>query len=69
MLVLAFMVASIFTKETTYLDVAIAYACITFLGTIALARFIERTSRKHDPRSEKPGELRRRPMIDYLVGC
>ena len=42
-LVLAFVVAfAIYTRETTYLDVAIAYACIAFLGTIALARFLLR---------------------------
>jgi multicomponent Na+:H+ antiporter subunit F len=45
-LVVTFLVAlSIHTQETSYLDVAIAYACIAFLGTIALARFISRTSR------------------------
>jgi multicomponent Na+:H+ antiporter subunit F len=42
-LVLAFLVAfAIYTREKTYLDVAIAYACIAFLGTIALARFLLR---------------------------
>jgi multicomponent Na+:H+ antiporter subunit F len=50
-LVVAFLVAfSIFARETSYLDVAIAYACIAFLGTVFLARFILRTSqisRKH----------------------
>ena len=45
-LVVAFLVAlSIHTGQATYLDVAIAYACIAFLGTIALARFIQRASR------------------------
>lgn len=45
-LVVAFLVAvSILARETSYLDVAIAYTCIAFLGTIALARFILRTSR------------------------
>ncbi|MCF8087645.1 MAG: cation:proton antiporter [Desulfotignum sp.] len=49
-LVVTFLVSlSIHTSETSYLDVAIAYACIAFLGTIALARFIERTpGRKPD---------------------
>jgi len=42
-LVLAFLVAfAIYAGEKTYLDVAIAYACIAFLGTIALARFLLR---------------------------
>ena len=46
MLVVAFLVAvSIHSQETSYLDVAIAYACIAFLGTVALARYITRTSR------------------------
>jgi multicomponent Na+:H+ antiporter subunit F len=50
-LVVAFLVVlSIYTGETTYLDVAIAYACIAFLGTIALARFIHRRGRKNDLR-------------------
>ncbi|MFN2356660.1 MAG: monovalent cation/H+ antiporter complex subunit F [Desulfotignum sp.] len=50
-LVVAFLVAlSFHTGQTSYLDVAIAYACIAFLGTIALARFIQRASRhKQDP--------------------
>ena len=53
-LVVTFLVAiSIHTRETSYLDVAIAYACIAFLGTIALARFIQRTSRK-DPEALSP---------------
>ena len=54
MLVVAFLVAvSIYARETSYLDVAIAYACIAFLGTVALARYIMRTSRKQS-------ELRRK---------
>ena len=49
MLVIAFLVAvSIYARETSYLDVAIAYACIAFLGTVALARYITRTSRKRN---------------------
>ncbi len=48
-LVVAFLVVlSIYTGKTTYLDVAIAYACIAFLGTIALARFIHRRGPKND---------------------
>lgn len=48
-LIVAFLVViSLHTRQTSYLDVAIAYACIAFLGTIALARFIQRASRnKH----------------------
>lgn len=55
LLVVAFLVAlSIHTGETTYLDVAIAYACIAFLGTIALARFVQRAGGRHvlSPRGE-----------------
>jgi len=54
-LVVAFLVAvSIHTRETSYLDVAIAYACIAFLGTVALARYIMRTSRRRF--EQKQGE-------------
>ena len=50
-LVVAFLVVlSIHTGKTTYLDVAIAYACIAFLGTIALVRFMDRSGRKKDPK-------------------
>jgi multicomponent Na+:H+ antiporter subunit F len=52
-LVVAFLVTvSIYAGETSYLDVAIAYACIAFLGTIALARFILRSSRTRSPRHQ-----------------
>ncbi|WP_300457260.1 cation:proton antiporter [Desulfobacula sp.] len=54
-LVVAFLVIlSIHTGKSTYLDVAIAYACIAFLGTIALVRFIHKSGRKsglHPPQS------------------
>jgi multicomponent Na+:H+ antiporter subunit F len=57
MLVVAFLVAiSIHARETSYLDVAIAYACIAFLGTVALARYITRTSRRRS--KQKQGEDR-----------
>ncbi|MCG6910000.1 MAG: cation:proton antiporter [Deltaproteobacteria bacterium] len=59
MLVVAFLVAvSIHSQETSYLDVAIAYACIAFLGTVALARYITRTSRsrsEHEKGEDKNG--------------
>jgi multicomponent Na+:H+ antiporter subunit F len=66
-LVVTFLVAlSIHTRETSYLDVAIAYACIAFLGTIALARFIERTpglkpdaSQSADPMPPSSSERKR----------
>jgi len=53
MLVVAFLVtASLHAQETSYLDVAIAYACIAFLGTVALARFISRTSRRESDKKQ-----------------
>ena len=53
MLVVAFLVAiSIHARETSYLDVAIAYACIAFLGTVALARYIMRTSRRRSEQKQ-----------------
>jgi multicomponent Na+:H+ antiporter subunit F len=39
---------SVYTEERTFLDVAIAYALIAFLGTVALARFRERLARRQD---------------------
>lgn len=37
---------SIYTGEKSFLDVAISYALIAFLGTVALARFRERLARR-----------------------
>jgi multicomponent Na+:H+ antiporter subunit F len=52
-LVVAFLVTvSIHAEETNYLDVAIAYACIAFLGTVALARYISRTSRRQSEKKQ-----------------
>jgi len=43
-LIVAFLAAySIYSRETSFLDVAIAYALIAFLGTAALARFLMRS--------------------------
>jgi multicomponent Na+:H+ antiporter subunit F len=54
MLVVASLVAaSIIAAESSYLDVAIAYACIAFLGSIALARFISRATRGQSERCRK----------------
>jgi multicomponent Na+:H+ antiporter subunit F len=45
-LIVAFLAAySIYAGETSFLDVAIAYALIAFLGTVALARFLMRSAR------------------------
>ena len=44
-LIVAFLAAySIFSGETALLDVAIGYALIAFLGTVALARFLMRSA-------------------------
>ncbi|MCF8093420.1 MAG: cation:proton antiporter [Desulfotignum sp.] len=57
-LVVTFLVIlSIHTRETSYLDVAIAYACIAFLGTIALARFIQKGAQNKRSRQD----LRQKP--------
>jgi multicomponent Na+:H+ antiporter subunit F len=46
-LIVAFLAAySIYAGETSFLDVAIGYALIAFLGTVALARFLMRSSLK-----------------------
>lgn len=56
LLVVAFLVTlSIHTGEISYLDVAIAYACIAFLGTIALARFIQQAA--HGTAKRTKGDL------------
>ena len=47
MLIVGFLaVESIYAGETSFLDVAIAYALIAFLGTVALARFLMRSAQK-----------------------
>lgn len=47
-MVLAFLVvAVIHSGEKSFLDVAIAFACIAFLGSIALARFLLRAYRQY----------------------
>jgi len=52
LLIVAFLAAeSIYTGETSFLDVAIGYALIAFLGTVALARFLMRSSQR------KPGKI------------
>ncbi|MCF8030371.1 MAG: cation:proton antiporter [Desulfohalobiaceae bacterium] len=46
-LIVAYLAAlSIYTGQRSYLDVAIAYALIAFLGTVALARFRERLAKE-----------------------
>ncbi len=48
-------VLSIYTQQKSFLDVAIAYALIAFLGTVALARFRERLAKERGGR-ENPDE-------------
>ena len=47
---------AIFSEEETFLDVATAYALVAFLGTVAFARYLERSTnrqrRKQDRRSQ-----------------
>ena len=37
---------SVYSGQKAFLDVAIAYALVAFLGTVALARYISRTSQR-----------------------
>ena len=47
-LIVGFLAAfSIYTDEKSFLHVAIGYALIAFLGTVALARYRERLAKKH----------------------
>ena len=53
-LIVAFLAAyAMHAGDTSFLDVAIAYALVAFLGTVALARFLLR-SRQADPRQKQP---------------
>ena len=46
-LIVAFLAAySVFAEEISFLDVAIGYALVAFLGTVALARFLMRSATK-----------------------
>ena len=52
-LIVAYLAAlSIYTGQKSYLDVAIAYALIAFLGTAALARFRERLAKERGGRED-----------------
>ncbi len=56
-LIVAFLAAyAVHAGDTSFLDVAIAYALVAFLGTVALARFLLR-SRKPDRGQKKKGGL------------
>ena len=57
-LIVAFTAAySVYSGETSFLDVAIAYALIAFLGTVALARFLMRTAIKKNNTNSKTRPL------------
>jgi multicomponent Na+:H+ antiporter subunit F len=52
-LIVAFLAAySIFYGETSFLDVALAYALIAFLGTVALARFLMRSAMRRSENAD-----------------
>lgn len=54
-LVVAILAAlAVYTGESTYVDVAIVYALVAFLGTVALARYIERTAGRRRPARPAP---------------
>jgi multicomponent Na+:H+ antiporter subunit F len=58
-LIVAFLAAySIYAGETSFLDVAIGYALIAFLGTVALARFLMRSALKKTENREKLENVR-----------
>jgi multicomponent Na+:H+ antiporter subunit F len=57
MLIVAFLAAyAIFSGEKSFLDVAIGYALIAFLGTVALARFLMRSAMKRSENSNLSGK-------------
>lgn len=59
-LIVAFLAAySIYAGETSFLDVAIGYALIAFLGTVALARFLMRSALKRSKNPETEENMRR----------
>ena len=49
---------AIYADETSFLDVAIAYALVAFLGTVALARFRMRTGARSESGDENTGRRR-----------
>ena len=59
-LIVAFLaVYSVYAAETSFLDVAIGYALIAFLGTVALARFLMRSAFKKSENPETLENMRR----------
>jgi len=60
-LVVAFVsLYAVFSGEESFLDVAIAYALVAFLGTVAFARYLERSvsAARGDHQPQEKGEQR-----------
>jgi multicomponent Na+:H+ antiporter subunit F len=56
-LIVAYLAAlSIYTGRKSFLDVAIAYALIAFLGTVALARFRQRLAGRETDENHEEGK-------------
>ncbi|MGD9972484.1 MAG: monovalent cation/H+ antiporter complex subunit F [Desulfatirhabdiaceae bacterium] len=54
-LIVGFLAAlSVYTRQSAVLDVAIAYALVAFLGTAALARWLERRAARRPGAREEP---------------
>ena len=55
-LIVAFLAAyAVQAGDTSFLDVAIAYALVAFLGTVALARFLLRSRRAAQTKRNRKG--------------
>ena len=55
-LIVAFLAAyAVHAGDTSFLDVALAYALVAFLGTVALARFLLRSHRPDRGQQKKGG--------------
>lgn len=55
-LIVAFLAAyAVHAGDTSFLDVALAYALVAFLGTVALARFLLRSYRPDRGQQKKGG--------------
>ena len=56
-LIVAFLAAyAVHAGDTSFLDVAIAYALVAFLGTVALARFLLRSRRAALAKRNRKGD-------------
>lgn len=56
-LIVAFLAAyAVNAGDTSFLDVAIAYALVAFLGTVALARFLLRSHRAARAKRNRKGD-------------